>query len=125
MNTNKVLFLIAALALLAAPFAAPAQAEDERPPHYENFLPAVNNWRPTPVISVYFDNLTGMIDIDVIDQTCLYIDVNVDLLYSVQRACSYLGWMYYPSSIEQIRINVHYPERVVPVVVAGPWVYGE
>lgn len=113
------------VALTAAWPAKQAHAQDERPRYYENFLPRVNNWRPTPVISVYFDNTTGMIDIDVIGQDCRYIDVSEDFLYSVSRACSYLGWMYYPSNIEQIVINVHYPERVVPVIIQGPWSYGD
>lgn len=84
------------------------------------YLPIVQNWRPTPDVSVIFDGETGMVDIDVHTDGCLYIDVNVDFLYSVSRACSYLGWMHYPSAIDELVIYVHYPERIVPVTVECP-----
>lgn len=118
-----VILFILTMVVMALPGMA---AAEERPPEpYQVWMPVVHNWRPTPEVRVVFDAATGMVDIDVIDATCRYIDIKEELLYSVQRVCSYLGWMYYPSTLTELTVYVHYPERVVPVVVEGPWVYGE
>lgn len=111
------LFCLAVL-VVALVFACSGRGKAEG--EYSYFLPLVQNWRPTPDVSVIFDGETGMVDIDVHVQECLYIDVSQDFLYSVSRACSYLGWMYYPSAIDEIVIYVHYPERIVPVTVDCP-----
>lgn len=112
----QIFCLIVMIIVLVFACTGRGKAESEQ----LTYLPVIQNWRPTPDVSIIFDGETGMVDIDVIDPTCLYIDVNVNFLYSVSRACSYLGWMYYPSAIDELVIYVHYPERIVPVTVECP-----